>query len=151
MMKFRIKFHSHTYSIAFEQIHDELTLTQLKDQLRQRLSFSTESRFHLSLNGKTVLDENQTVLQSGLVNGDTIYILGESNCDQPLTLDQVRDMHTYPVVLHRLMECSQPENDFDHVVVVLHALMLESGFRMVSRRRPSERRGTQSSILGCRQ
>ena len=130
-MKFRMKFHSHTYSIAFDQIHDELSIAQVKDQLRQRLFFSSESCFHLSLNGKTILDENQTVSQSGLVNGDTIYILGESGCDQALTLDQVRGLTTYPVLLHRLVECSQPENEFDHAVVVLHALMLESGFRMV--------------------
>lgn len=51
--------------------------------------------------------------------------------EQPLTLDEVRDFHTYPLLMHRLMECSQPENDLDYIVLVLHALMLESGYQMV--------------------
>jgi hypothetical protein len=94
-----------------------------------------KSNFHLSLNGKDSLDDNQTISQSGLVNGDIIYILNEinsiSSIDQPLTLDEVRDLHTYPILIHRLLECSQPENDFDYMVIIIHALMLESGFQMV--------------------
>jgi len=51
--------------------------------------------------------------------------------DQPLTLDEVEDFHIYPLLMHRLMEYSHPENDFDYIVLVLHALMIESGFQMV--------------------
>jgi hypothetical protein len=51
--------------------------------------------------------------------------------DQPLTLDEVRDCQIYPLSMHRLMECSHPENDLDWIVLALHALMLESGFQMV--------------------
>ena len=50
--------------------------------------------------------------------------------DQPLTLDEVRDIHTYPLLMHRLVEYSHPENDFDYIVLAIHALMLESGFQM---------------------
>ncbi len=52
--------------------------------------------------------------------------------DQPLTLDEVRDFHIYPLSMHRLMECSHPENELDWIVLALHALMLESGFQMVT-------------------
>ena len=100
-------------------------------------------QFHLSLNGKGALDDEQTLSQSGLVNGDTIYILNDNPddhaiilplvpwTDQPLTLDEVRDSQTYPASIYRLIEDSQPETDFDHLIIVLHALMLECGFQMV--------------------
>jgi hypothetical protein len=94
-----------------------------------------KSNFHLSLNGKDFLNENQTMSQSGLVNGDTIYLINELNqenlsIDQPLTLDEVRDLQIYPLSIHRLVEYSQPENDFDYMVIIIHALMLENGFQM---------------------
>ena len=64
--------------------------------------------------------------------GDSIEIHYETiSMDQPLTLDEVRDCHTYPILMHRLIEYSQLENDLDWIVLVLHALMLESGFQMV--------------------
>ncbi len=106
-----------------------------KNKIKKHFSSLRKSNFHLSLNGKDSLDDNQTISQSGLVNGDIIYILNEinsiSSIDQPLTLDEVRDLHTYPILIHRLLECSQPENDFDYMVIIIHALMLESGFQMV--------------------
>jgi hypothetical protein len=134
-MKFRIKLNLQTYSITFDDINDQLSLDDLKIKIKKHLSSLRKSNFHLSLNGKDSLDENQTISQSGLVNGDIIYILNEinpiSSMDQPLTLDEVRDLHTYPVLIHRLLEYSQPENDFDYMVIIIHALMVESGFQMV--------------------
>jgi hypothetical protein len=134
-MKFRIKLNLQTYSITFDDINEQLTLNDLKNKIKKHFSSLRKSNFHLSLNGKDSLDDNQTISQSGLVNGDIIYILNEinsiSSIDQPLTLDEVRDLHTYPILIHRLLECSQPENDFDYMVIIIHALMLESGFQMV--------------------
>jgi hypothetical protein len=134
-MKFRIKLNLQTYLITFDDINDQLLLDDLKIKIKKHLSSLRKSNFHLSLNGKDSLDENQTISQSGLVNGDIIYILNEinpiSSMDQPLTLDEVRDLHTYPVLIHRLLEYSQPENDFDYMVIIIHALMVESGFQMV--------------------
>jgi hypothetical protein len=134
-MKFRIKLNLQTYLITFDDINDQLLLDDLKIKIIKHLSSLRKSNFHLSLNGKDSLDENQTISQSGLVNGDIIYILNEinpiSSIDQPLTLDEVRDLHTYPVLIHRLLEYSQPENDFDYMVIIIHALMVESGFQMV--------------------
>lgn len=93
------------------------------------------SNFHLSVNGSTVLSEEKKLSESDLHVGDVVYLINETtsslSMDQPLTLDEVRDIHTYPVVMHRLVECSHPENDFDYIVLALHALMLESGFQMV--------------------
>ena len=66
---------------------------------------------------------------------------------QPLTLDEVRDAQTYPVLMHRLMECCPPENDFDLIVMALHTLMIEFGFQMVDRRR---RRVLLTRILSLR-
>ncbi|CAF1097175.1 unnamed protein product [Adineta steineri] len=138
MMKFRIKINTQTTSITFDDIKDDLSLIDLKNKIRQHFSSLKKFNFHLSLNGKDSLDENQTMSQSGLVNGDTIYILNEikhnsstiSSMDQPLTIDEIRDLHTYPTIIHRLIEYSQPETDFDFLVIIIHALMLESGFQM---------------------
>lgn len=137
-MKFRIKLNSQTYSIPFDDINDNITINDLKVQIKKHFSSLKKFNFHLSLNGKTPIDDNQTISQSGLVNGDTIYILNEINkntsttsMDQPLTLDEVRDSQTYPILIHRLIDCSQPENDFDYMIIIIHALMLENGFQMV--------------------
>ena len=138
-MKFRIKFNKQTYSIIFDNINENLSISDLKNKLKQHFPSLKKSNFHLSLNGKDSLIENQTMFQSGLVNGDLIYVLNKINndnqsllsIDQPLTLDEVRDLHTYPILTYRLVEYSQPENDFDYTVLVIHALMLESGFQMV--------------------
>lgn len=140
MMKFRIKFNLQTYSIIFDDIHDDLLISDLKIKIKQHFSSLKKSNFHLSLNGKDSIDENQTISQSGLVNGDIIYILNEinknnsnSSMNQPLTLDEVRDLQIYPILIHRLIEYSQPENDLDYMVIIIHALMLESGFQMVTK------------------
>ncbi len=78
------------------------------------------------------MDEEKKLSEYNLLTADVIHILNETlSMDQPLTLDEVRDFHTYPLSMHRLMECSHPENDFDFIVLALHALMLESGFQMV--------------------
>jgi hypothetical protein len=142
-MKFRIKFNTQTYSILFDDIKEDLSIADLKIQIKKHFSSLKKSNFHLSLNGKDLLDENFNMSQSGLVNGDTIYVLNKPNnndnlsllsissIDQPLTLDEVRDLHNYPILIHRLVEYSSPENDFDYMVLVIHALMLESGFQMV--------------------
>ncbi|CAF1006887.1 unnamed protein product [Rotaria sordida] len=140
-MKFRIKFHNQTSSITFDDINENLSINDLKNTIINNFPSLRQSNFHLSLNGRDLLDENQTISQSGLVNGDTIYILNEinndnlsslsiSSIDQPLTLDEVRDLQTYPKLIHHLVEHSRPENDFDYMVIVIHALMLESGFQM---------------------
>ncbi len=145
-MKFRIKFNTQAYSITFDDINEDLSINDLKTKIKKHFLSLKKSNFHLSLNGKDSLNENQTISQSGLVNGDTIYILNEinkdnlsllsmSSIDQPLTLDEVRDLQTYPILIHRLVEYSQPENDFDYMVIVIHALMLESGFQMVKRKK----------------
>lgn len=138
-MKFRIKLPHQTSSITFDDIHVDSSLKHLKSQLQKQFSTLRKSNFHLSLNGKDFLDENQTITQSSLVHGDIIYILHElnretsnSSMDQPLTLDEVRDPQTYPIVIYRLLECSSPENELDYVVIIIHALMLENGFQMVS-------------------
>jgi hypothetical protein len=69
-----------------------------------------------------------------LLTGNILQIFNETIfMDQPLTLDEVRDIHTYPLSIHRLMEYSHPENDFDFIVLALHALMLESGFQLVNK------------------
>lgn len=73
-----------------------------------------------------------------LLTKDAIHILNETDndsislisLDQPLTLDEVRDLHTYPLLMHRLVEYSHPQDDFDYIVLAIHALMLESGFQM---------------------
>ena len=52
--------------------------------------------------------------------------------NQPLTLDEVQDIHTYPLLIHRLIEYSHPDNDFDYIVLIIHALMLENGFQLVT-------------------
>ena len=75
-----------------------------------------------------------------LTPGELLDIFHENSSSislgEPLTLDEVRDGHTYPLVMHRLVEYSHPENDFDFLVIALHALMMESGFQMVSERVP---------------
>ncbi|CAF4659340.1 unnamed protein product [Rotaria sp. Silwood1] len=140
-MKFRIKFHNQTSSITFDDTNENLSVNDLKNTIKKNFPSLRKSNFHLSLNGKDLLIENQTMSQSDLVNGDTIYILNEinndnisslsiSSIDQPLTLDEVRDLQTYPKLIYHLVECSQPETDFDYIVIVIHALMLESGFQM---------------------
>jgi hypothetical protein len=69
-----------------------------------------------------------------LLTGNILQVVNETIfMDQPLTLDEVRDIHTYPLSIHRLMEYSHPENDFDFIVLALHALMLESGFQLVKK------------------
>jgi hypothetical protein len=93
------------------------------------------SNFHLSIDGTNSLDEEKKMSEYKLSPDETIYILNNDNLpfksiDQPLTLDEVRDLHTYPLSIHRLVEYSQPESDFDYMVIVIHALMLESGFQM---------------------
>lgn len=140
-MKFRIKFHTQTHLITLDNINEDLSINDLKETIKKQFPSLKKSNFHLSLNGKDNLNEEQTMSESGLVNGDTVYILMEKNninlssssIDHPLTLDEVRDFHTYPISIHRLVECSQPENDFDYMVIVIHGLMLESGFHMVNK------------------
>lgn len=139
-MKFRIKFHSQTSSIIFDEIKEDSSIDELKSKLKKQFLALRKSNFHLSLNGKDSLDENQTISQSGLVHGDILYILNEinrdnsnSSMDQPLTLDEVQDVQTYPILIHRLLECSSPENELDYMVMIIHALMIESGFLMVSK------------------
>ncbi|UJR36366.1 hypothetical protein I4U23_029092 [Adineta vaga] len=141
-MKFRIKYHTQTQLAIFDDVKEDFSLSDLKIQIKNQFSSLKKSNFHLSLNGKDLLDENQTISQSGLVNGDTIYILNNdpenhfmllpllSSTDQPLTLDEVRDSQSYPISIYRLVEDSQPESEFDYMIIVLHALMLESGFQM---------------------
>jgi len=86
------------------------------------------------LNGIDILNEEKKLSEYNLLTGDLIHILNETiSMDQPLTLDEVRDFHIYPLSMHRLMECSHPENDLDWIVLALHALMLESGFQMVTK------------------
>jgi hypothetical protein len=88
----------------------------------------------LAINGTNILNEEKKMSEYNLLTGDTIYILNETiSMDQPLTLDEVRDLHTYPLLMHRLVEYSHPENDLDFIVIALHALMLESGFQMVEK------------------
>ena len=78
------------------------------------------------------MDEEKTLAEYQLQTGDLIQIFNETiTMDQPLTLDEIRDLQTYPLSMHRLMECSHPENELDLIVLALHALMLESGFQMV--------------------
>jgi hypothetical protein len=139
-MKFRIKFNAQTSLITFDDINENLSINDLKTKIEKHFSSLRKSNFHLSLNGKDLLNENQTISQSALVNGDTIYILNEinkeksiSSMDQPLTIDEVRDLQTYPILIHRLVEYSQPDNDLDYMVIIIHALMLESGFQMVKK------------------
>ena len=70
-----------------------------------------------------------------LTPGQLLHILHENSSsislEEPLTLDEVRDGHSYPLVMRRLVEHSHPDNDFDFLVIALHALMMESGFQMV--------------------
>ncbi len=85
----------------------------------------------MTIDGINTLNEEKKVSEYNFLVGDIIYILNETiSMDQPLTLDEVRDSHTYPLLMHRLMEYSHPENDFDFIVMALHALMIESGFQM---------------------
>ena len=73
------------------------------------------------------------------VSKDIVYIRNEISSEsttsvsmnQPLTLDEVQDLHTYPLLIHRLIEYSSPKDEFDFIVLVIHALMIESGFQMV--------------------
>ena len=91
--------------------------------------------FNLTINGINILDNDKKLSEYNLLNGDLIYILNEIiSMDQPLTLDEVRDFQIYPLLMHRLMEYSKPDSDFDFIVLVLHALMIESGFQMVRKR-----------------
>ncbi|CAF2638789.1 unnamed protein product [Rotaria sp. Silwood2] len=137
-MKFRFKINSQTFSITFDDIHDELTIFELKNKIQKRFLSLRKSNFHLSLNGINTLDEEKTMSEYNLLIRDTIHILNETNngsisllsLDQPLTLDEVRDLHTYPLLMHRLVEYSHPQDDFDFIVLAIHALMLESGFQM---------------------
>ncbi|CAM4899091.1 unnamed protein product [Rotaria socialis] len=140
-MKFRIKLNNQTFSIIFDDNNESLSIHNLKATIQKKFPSLRKLNFHLSLNGKDLLIENQTMSQSGLVNGDTIYILNEinknnlallslSSVDHPLTLDEVRDLQAYPISMHRLVDSSQPETDFDYIAIVIHALMLESGFQM---------------------
>ena len=139
IMKFRIKFHAQVFDVTLPDRQEISTLADLKTHLRNEIPAVRKARVSLSLNGKDPLDESQTLSQSGLVNGDTIYLLDElirsqssmSVLEQPLTLDEVRDCQVYPILIDRLLEATQPDNDFDYMVIVLHALMLESGFQMV--------------------
>lgn len=138
-MKLRIKFHTQISSVTLPDRHEISTLADLKTHLRNEIPALRKARVSLSLNGQDPLDESQTLSQSGLVNGDTIYLLDElirsqssmSVLEQPLTLDEVRDYQVYPIVIDRLLEATRPDNEFDYMVIVLHALMLESGFQMV--------------------
>ena len=99
------------------------------------------SNFQLSANGFDSLDDEKKMSDYQLIHGQTLQIFTEVQnqssssipLDQPLTLDEVRDCHVYPLSVHRLMEDSHPENDFDFIVIALHALMLESGFQMVKK------------------
>ncbi|CAF0979595.1 unnamed protein product [Rotaria magnacalcarata] len=140
-MKFRIKLNNQTSSIIFDDNNESLSIHDLKATIQKRFPSLRKLNFHLSLNDKDLLIENQTMSQSGLVNGDTIYILNEIkknnlsllsllSVDHPLTLDEVRDSQTYPISTHLLIDSSQPETDFDYITIVIHALMLESGFQM---------------------
>ncbi|UJR09741.1 hypothetical protein I4U23_013970 [Adineta vaga] len=133
-MKFRLKFQPSTYSITSDDIHDELTLVELKNKIKKRFLSLRKSNFHLSINGSNTLNEEKKLAEYNLHIGDVLYLINETmsslSMDQPLTLDEVRDLRTYPVVMHRLVEYSHPENDFDFIVLALHALMLESGFQM---------------------
>jgi hypothetical protein len=82
-----------------------------------------------------LIDEEKKLSEYNLQPGDIIFVLNETiSLDQPLTLDEVRDFHTYPLLMHRLVEYSHPEYDFDFIVLALHALMLESGFQMVKKK-----------------
>ena len=156
-MKFRIKLPHQTSPMTFDEITGESSLTDLKSKLQKQVSALRKSNFHLSLNGKDVLDENQTISQSSLVHGDIIYILHDINresasasaIDQPLTLDEVQDPQTYPILIYRLLECSSPENELDYMVVIIHALMIESGFQMVSKNDHEENLDL-FSFLSCR-
>ncbi|CAF0884604.1 unnamed protein product [Adineta ricciae] len=132
-MKFRLKFHTSTYLISPDDINDDLSIVELKTKIKKRFLSLRKSNFHLSANGSSVLSEEKKLSESDLHVGDAVYVINETmsslSMDQPLTLDEVRDIHTYPVIMHRLVECSHPENDFDFIVLALHALMLESGFQ----------------------
>lgn len=140
-MKLRIKLNNQTHSLAFDQLDEQATIVDLKQHIQTHLPLFKKSNFHLSLNGRDFLEESQTIAQSTLVNGDTIYILTESSketssssMDLPLTLDEVRDSNIYPALIDRLMEHSPPENDFDYMIILIHALMVESGFQMVRKK-----------------
>ena len=131
-MKFRLKYPGQTQSLLVENLNSDQTIAEIKNLLN---SLNVD-QFRLSLNGRDPLNESQTIVQSGLVTGDTIYVLSETKktfVDRPLTLDEVRRDQIYPIVIDRLFESTQPKTDFDFIVVVLHALMLESGFEMVKR------------------
>ena len=132
-MKFRIKFAEKISVIQLDHISEECQVAELKEHLKKQFHLND---FQLSLNGKDPLDDEQTIGQSGLVSGDRIYLLQsneEHSIDRPLTLDDVTDPRVYPRLIDRLIEINQPVEDFDFIVVILHALMLESGFRMVRR------------------
>ncbi|CAF1359598.1 unnamed protein product [Adineta steineri] len=133
-MKFRFKFHTQTYSITSDDINDELTIVELKNKIKKRFLSLRKSNFDLSINGINLLHDDDKISKYNLFTGDILYILNETmsllSMDQPLTLDEVQDLHTYPLSIHRLVEYSHPENDFDYIVLALHALMLESGFQM---------------------
>lgn len=137
MMKFRIKIGSETHSLQFDQLTDASTVKDLKKSLEKHVR---RVDFQLSLNGKDPLDETQSIAQSGLVNGDRIHLLlpgaadekaAKDFIDRPLTLDDVTDAQIYPLFFDRLMEINQPKEDFDYLVFIFHALMLEYGFHMV--------------------
>ncbi|CAF4094835.1 unnamed protein product, partial [Rotaria magnacalcarata] len=137
-MKFRFKFNCQTYSITFDDINDEITILELKNKIKKRFLSLRKSNFHLSIDGINKLDEEKKMSEYNLHTRDVIHILNEINngsisslsLDQPLTLEEVRDFHTYPLLMHRLVEQSHPQDDFDFIVLVIHALMLESGFQM---------------------
>jgi hypothetical protein len=139
-MKFRMKFRTQTYSMTIDDSQASQTIGEFKAHLQTYFSSLKHVHFHLSLNGKHSLHDKQTIAQSGLVNGDTIYVLNEyhypHSCllsvEQPLTLDEVRDGDMYPQVIHRLLESTRIENDFEYIVIILHGLMLENGFQMVN-------------------
>lgn len=82
-----------------------------------------------------MIDEEKKLSEYQLNPADTLEILVDQMSiialDQPLTLDEVRDSHRYPLLMHRLLENSHPESQFDYLVIALHALMIESGFQMV--------------------
>lgn len=155
-MKLRSRSSSkYLYSITFEDFNEQLTILELKTKIKKRflslrkygnvfvvlclfiyyfvvVFLHLRAHILLSFNGKSLLNDEYKLNDYELKLGDTIEILNETiSMDQPITLDEVRDCQTYPVLMHRLIEYSQIENDLDWVVCVLHALMLESGFQMV--------------------
>lgn len=95
--------------------------------------------FELSNKEYGAFDDEKRMSDYCLKHGDLIEITNDFHnessmsipLDQPLTLDEVRDTSIYPLSIHRLIDGSNPETDFDLIVIVLHALMLESGFQMV--------------------